>query len=68
MRRVVIKNYLYKLIGVWAIAFAVWGIWAGLEIIYYGEVEPRVVDNWIGFLLLTSLYKNYSSVIDKYIK
>jgi len=41
------------------ILFGVHGLWMSLEIVLYGEVQPRVVDNYIGALLIFSLYRNY---------
>lgn len=40
------------------IALVTYILWAGLEVIFYGEVQPRIVDDIIGAILLISLYYN----------
>lgn len=46
-------------IALLVIDFSVYGLWVGLELAYYGEVQPRSVDNAIGLLLIWSLYFNF---------
>ena len=48
------KHLVY--IGIWT---AVWVFWSLLELLFYGERQPRVVDDVIGFILTCSLYLNY---------
>lgn len=42
-----------KTIYVW-IVFAL--VWMGLELLLYGEIQPRIVDNIMWFLFLPFIY------------
>ena len=33
--------------------------WQGLELLFYGEIQPRMVDNIIGFILFLSILINF---------
>lgn len=41
------------------ISILVWGLWGGLELLFYGEIQYRKVDDIIGFILVYSLFQNY---------
>lgn len=45
------------LIGALVMAFITYG-WRGLEVFFYGEIQPRVVDNIIAFILAFSIFLN----------
>ena len=53
-----------KIIAFFVIVFAVYGLWAGLELRLYGEVQPRVVDDVMGLILVFSLSKNFDHWLD----
>ena len=38
--------------------FALWLFWEMLEMHYYGEIQPRKVDNIIGVVIYISFYCN----------
>lgn len=41
------------------ISLAVQGLWYSLELLIYGEIQPRAVDDIIGLLLVSSIFLNY---------
>lgn len=43
------------------IAAAVQFIWCGLELLLYGEIQHRAVDDIVAFILCLSLFGNYKS-------
>lgn len=56
------SNKFFKLIwtlGTFIIPFAIYGLWVGLELWFYGEVQSRGVDNVIGLILICSLDLNF---------
>jgi hypothetical protein len=55
----------FKIIMAVIIWFSIYGLWVGLEIAFYREIQPRVVDNFIGLILFISLYNNANHWIDK---
>jgi len=59
MKRIVRKLCSRESIVMFFIIFGVQGFWMTLELLFYGEVQPRVVDNFIGAMLFLSLYANY---------
>lgn len=38
--------------------FAIYFLWQVLELIFYGEIQPREVDNIIGLILMISVQLN----------
>lgn len=56
-----IKRYLIIL----GIIYAVSLLWQTLELIIYGVVIPRRVDNIIGIILVISLYNNFKNWVEK---
>jgi len=53
-----------KIIAFFVIVFAVYGLWVGLELQIYGEVQPRIVDDVMGLILICSLSKNFDHWLD----
>lgn len=51
------KNIIWSLICI-AIWVGLYFLWAGLELLLYGEVQPRMVDNIIGTILFISVMIN----------
>ena len=43
-----------KAVYVWTVLAL---IWMGLELLLYGEIQPRTVDNIVWFLFLPFIYK-----------
>ena len=43
-----------------AIAFTVDALWKSLELIFYSEIQPRIVDDSIYIILVFSLHLNYT--------
>lgn len=37
-----------------------YAVWIGLELLYYGEIQSRIVDTYISIVLNISLFLNYS--------
>ena len=58
---------LTKYIAVATIIFAVQGLWMSLELLFYGEVQPRAVDNFIGLILVASLYYNFKTWLNDFL-
>lgn len=56
-----IKRYLIML----GIIYLVSLLWQTLELVIYGEVTPRRVDNIIGIILAISLYNNFKNWMEK---
>lgn len=53
------KKYI-KDIAVYSLITAfIYFLWIGLELLLYGEIQTREVDNIIGLILVVSLYANY---------
>lgn len=72
-----IKTYFKELLLILLITLIITYGWQGLELIMYGEVQPREVDNIIASILLWSIYinikcirkvRNIRKIIDKYLK
>ena len=51
-------NILKRFITFTIILFIVQGVWMGLELCFYGEIQPRIVDNVVGIILAISLFHN----------
>lgn len=55
-KKVKAKLFLFfATLGVYALFIA---IWQGLELYYYGEVQPSIVDSIIGVFIFYSFYLN----------
>ena len=57
-----IKTYFKELLLILLIAVIITYGWQGLELIMYGEVQPREVDNIIATILLWSIYLNIKCI------
>ena len=53
------KKRITDVLVAWGISMVVYLLWTMLELAFYGEVQPRLVDNVIGFILIASLWGNY---------
>ena len=53
-----IKEWFKWLLIYFAIALVITFGWQGLELLIYGEIQHRVVDDIIGFILLWSVLLN----------
>lgn len=42
---------------------AICAIWMWLELLFYGEVQPRVVDDIIGLILFVFIYEDTKHVL-----
>ena len=51
------KNFIVTVL----LMFAVWTFWAMLELSFYGEIQTRKVDDYIGFIFAVSIYGNVKS-------
>jgi len=51
-------NIIKRFITFAIILFIVQGLWMGLELCFYGEIQPRIVDNVVGLILAISLFYN----------
>jgi hypothetical protein len=45
--------------------FAVWTFWSMLELYFYGEIQVREVDDYIGLILAVSIYGNVKSFTER---
>nr|DAW70661.1 MAG TPA: hypothetical protein [Caudoviricetes sp.] len=45
--------------------FVLWVFWAMLELHYYGEIQPRKVDNIIGVVIYISFYYNVVTWLER---
>ena len=72
-----IKTYFKELLLILLITLIITYGWQGLELIMYGEDQPREVDNIIASILLWAIYinikcirkvRNIRKIIDKYLK
>jgi len=52
-------NLLNAIVTCCCIHVVVIGVWLGLEWLFYGETQSRVVDDVISIILTGSLYFNY---------
>lgn len=50
------------------IYYAMRAIWMSLEMYYYGNVEPRKVDDVMSVLMLISIYFNSKNIVSNYFK
>lgn len=49
--------------GILFLAFS--ALWMWLELLCYGEVQPRIVDDIIGFIMLYSFYLNVRGALNQ---
>lgn len=56
--RVFAHNYLFWIIVYYVIALLITFGWQGLEILFYGEIQHRIVDDIIGGILILSIFIN----------
>lgn len=47
------------------ISCLVHAVWCGLEMLFYGEIQPRAVDDIMSFIITLSLYCNYKQAKEK---
>lgn len=55
------KAIVTKILIFWGLSAIVAVLWDLLELFFYGEVQPRIVDNVMGGFLIASLYYNLKS-------
>lgn len=60
--KITIKEYLRLLTIILVVNFVVTYGWQWLEVIYYGEVQIREVDNIIGTILILSILTNIAFI------
>lgn len=53
-----VHKYLFWLISYYAIALFITLGWQGLELLFYGEIQHRIVDDIIGGVFLLSIFIN----------
>lgn len=56
--KIFVHKYLFWLISYYAIALFITFGWQGLEFLFYGEIQHRIVDDIIGGILLLSIFIN----------
>lgn len=56
--KIFVHKYLLWLISYYAIALLMTFGWQGLELLFYGEIQHRIVDDIIGGILLLSIFIN----------
>ncbi len=56
--RIFVHKYLFWIISYHAIALLITFGWQGLELIFYGEIQYRIVDDIVGGILLLSILIN----------
>lgn len=56
--KIFVHKYLFCLISYYAIALLITFGWQGLELLFYGEIQHRIVDDIIGGILLLSIFIN----------
>ena len=60
------RNILYKILTLLFITLVVYLFWIGLELLVYGSIQTREVDNYISIALVWSLYYNVEYKLEKY--
>lgn len=45
--------------------FVIWTFWSMLELYFYGEIQPRQVDDYIGLILMVSIYGNVKNFTER---
>lgn len=67
MKKKIIKLFEWFLIYIITVLIVVFG-WQGLELLIYGEIQPRLVDDIIGILFTWSILLNiiFIRVIDNW--
>lgn len=56
--KVFVHKYLFWLIGYYVMALLITFGWQGLELLFYGEIQHRIVDDIIFGILLLSIFVN----------
>lgn len=56
--KIFVHKYLFCLISYYVIALFITFVWQGLELLFYGGIQHRIVDDFIGGILLLSIFIN----------
>lgn len=56
--RIFVHKYLLWVVVYYSIAFLITFGWQGLEFLFYGEIQHRMVDDIIGGILISSIFIN----------
>lgn len=62
-----IKETIKTIVIYWIVAAIIMFGWQGLELIFYGEVQHRIVDDIVGSILVVSIYLNIDLIKKLYV-
>lgn len=60
--KIFVHKYLFWIISYYVITLLITFGWQGLELLFYGEIQHRIVDDIIGGILLLTVFINFAVI------